>query len=113
MRLRTIVAICAMTMLVSPAIGGHGTTTGKEPGRFTTDGYKVIVAVIREVHRAEGEGFQPYRATLEPRATLAGAFDPSLHPYLGVRFYAGGYGTSIEQAPPNGATVLAVIRTDL
>jgi hypothetical protein len=91
--------------------GGVGTLTGREPRIWNEGNISVIAATVAEVTKGEGEGHQPYRATLVPLATLAGSFDPSLRPALRVRFYVSSLTSSVENAPPNGATVLAVIET--
>jgi hypothetical protein len=95
-------------MAAGSARGGLGTTTGKEPSRFTKDGYSVIVGIIRDIKEIKGSPSR-YQATLVPEAMLAGNFDPSLHPTLLVSFDVGLGGSSIREPPADGATVLTVV----
>jgi hypothetical protein len=105
-----IAVIVLLLALANVATAGLGTTTGKEPGRWTDDQYNVVVGVITNVQRVRGEGYQPYQATISPRATLGGTLDPSLHSSLPVRFYVSELTSSINRPPPEGATVMAVVQ---
>jgi hypothetical protein len=58
------------------------------------------------MERVEGE--DRCTATMVPRSTLAGAFDPSTHPVLPVQFYVYGPTSSIRRPPEEGAIVMAV-----
>jgi hypothetical protein len=90
-------------------LAAQGTVTGKEPEGWDTGAFNVVLGTLIDVQKDGPAELNRYRATLVPLATLAGAFDPSLHPKVPVRFYVGRASSSIEQPPPSGATVIAVI----
>jgi hypothetical protein len=89
--------------------GGQGMITGAKWSTWDKDNISVVIGRLSDPRQIPGIEQGLYEAKLAPTATLAGRFDPSLHPQLKVRFYAGVSGTSIDEVPPKVATVLAVI----
>jgi hypothetical protein len=101
-----------MLLLAFPSVGSGGiiSITGVEEGRWDQDGYSVIVATIRNVHRDPAIKYPDWFATLEPTATLCGNFDASLCPSMKVSFNCdGGMTSSIAAVPAEGAAVMVVL----
>ena len=94
-------------LVAGQSLGALPTTTGREPGLWTDGNYCVVVGTIHEIRRNTADN--RVQASLVPKATLAGSFDPSLHPQVRVDFRTGTT-SSIRHVPAKGATVLAVIR---
>ena len=72
--------------------------------------YSVVIGTLTEVKKWDGADHPPYRATLAPRAAIAGPFDPSLYPTIPVSFDVSWTSSSIHEPPPNGATVMVVLQ---
>lgn len=111
--MKCFIAVYLSLVFVAPSMAGHVTTTGKEWGLWTEDRYSVIVASIHDITRTDDPEPNDHRATLRPLATIAGTLDPRTHPLLPVRLYAVADDSSIKRLPPDGATVLAVVRADM
>jgi hypothetical protein len=105
-----ILSLIAVAVFVGPALGARGRISGSEWALWTEGGHSVIVASVHDVERVQGEGFQPYHATLKPRATLAGALDPSVNVALPVNFYVSSMTSSISVPPRENDLILAVVR---
>jgi hypothetical protein len=110
LRYQLILWFIAAAVFVGPALGARGRISGSEWALWTEGGYSVIVASVHDVERVQGEGFQPYRATLKPRATLAGVLDPSVNAALPVNFYVSSMTSSISVPPQENDLILAVVR---
>src|SRR6185437_7519991 len=102
-----LVSVCALS-----TYAGYGRQSGGGRHDWDDDGFSVIVARVLSVKEVGNHGVNTggsHVAELQPAATLAGHFDPSANSSLEVRFYVGDAMTSIKNAPPIGALVLAVI----
>jgi len=105
--LLSLTLICVCT---SPCRAGMGLRTGEEEGLWDEDGYGVVLATIRNIHKnPDAAGYYQFLATLEPRASLCGEIDPSLYPSVAVGFNYDGTGTSVKEMPAEGATVMTVV----
>src|SRR5687767_13648962 len=93
MRITCLTCLLLLVFTSSNALAGLGTITGKEFEGWSTGEYNVVLGVIKEIRPINGKEFGLHRATFVPAATLAGTFDPSLHPTLPISFYATGFGT--------------------
>jgi hypothetical protein len=91
--------------------GGGGSHSGREPRIW--ENTSVIVGTFKDIKKLKAPGDDLYSATLVPKATLAGAFDPSLNPMLHVRFFASVLNASISRVPSEGDTIIAVIHIGL
>jgi hypothetical protein len=109
---RTLWLLSFVSLLVgpSPSGAGIGVNSGDERGFWTEDHFVVLVARITDEPKHVDGADSPhyYKMTIEPLATLAGAFDASDHADLQVTLYIGG--PNIREVPPGGATVLAVVK---
>jgi hypothetical protein len=105
-----IAIIATMLVTGSTAVAGHGTITGRETEGWDDGVYVVLIGVIQDVQKEQTTGEDVHFATFVPHATIAGAFDPSTHPILPVKFVVGRPTSSIAQAPEEGAVVLAVVQ---
>ena len=94
-------------------MGISGGINAGDPSVWEKQRISVIVARVQEVQRQKPgtSGRQgTHKAVLVPLATIAGSFDPSLHPTLPVHLWAGPAGTSISAPPAAGDLILAVIQ---
>jgi hypothetical protein len=94
----------------SPSDAGIRVNRGDERGFWTEDHFVVLLArIANEAKHVDGaDSPHYYKMTIQPLATLAGAFDASEQAGLKVTLYIGG--PNIRDIPPVGATVLAVVK---
>ena len=109
------VAVLMLGLLLLPqtvAQAALGTFDAANLGMWKEGGASVIIATVQDVKELNGlfsEG--THTAVLMPHATIAGGFDPGLHPTLNVHFWVGSFGTSIWKAPSKGELIMAVIQS--
>jgi hypothetical protein len=110
----TITCLLALCLIPSATRAGLGRIDAGTTGVFTKDRCSVIVAKVERAWQQQSPaGDRQDKAILRPLATIAGTFDPSIHPSLAVEFYSGGGTTSIRRSPHDGDTVLAVVRVQV
>lgn len=111
-KLLTVLACAGMPLcLCSAAHAGRGVITGREKQGWDDGVYNVVVGTLRGIRPHGPSAPSQHDATFVPRATLAGTFDPSLHPSLRVALFTGTGTTQLAEPPAEGALVLAVLRT--
>jgi hypothetical protein len=106
---QVIVYFVILFLVVERGFAGIGTISAANPNTWKERKISVVIASIKDVHEIKATAAHPFAATLTPIATIAGNFDASAQPTLSVRFFASEI-SSVTQAPPEGAIVLAVIQ---
>src|SRR5437016_6252709 len=96
-----------------PVGAGLGTTSGSDPGIWDKGGISLIAARIRKVTELADDRHATHVLDLEPIATLAGVFDATQKPRLEAKAWADRQTSAIDEIPPEGSLVLAVIYYDV
>jgi hypothetical protein len=105
-----------LCLLSNRAFGAILRIEASDEGVLSEDRRSVIIARVEGVweEKSSDPDDDPIqeRAILTPLATIAGNFDPSLHPSVTVSLSSRGFPvtTSIKSGPRPGAIVLAVLR---
>lgn len=112
MRNLMIVLSSLLIFAFSTARGALVTFSGEQSGSWDSGELSVIVGTIHDVK--PGPRGYDRTASVHPKATIAGLFDPSQHSTLQVSFgvqppSAGGTISCIREEPSDGATVLIVL----
>jgi hypothetical protein len=107
--IRFVLTLSLVLLFGVTSYGGYGVCTGRERGFWRADQHSVVVAKVLSdaTHVETPSSKHYYKMSIEPVATLAGAFDVSRQAKIEVGFYIGG--PNIDHAPPKDAFILIVL----
>jgi hypothetical protein len=105
---RPAIPTLIVCLIAAAAYAGVSTYTGTDWTPSQTGRFCIIAARVERVTVGDMGNDKPHVILLRPFATLAGNFDPSLHPTLEVDCYTAP-NSSIRKLPGQDSTVLAAV----